>query len=84
MTLAWNETNEGSAERTYTVSWSTPNQVGVSNRNVSSAQITVDDLVSNTNYTFTVAATNEGGTGVSSEQRSFVTRECFLFTADSW
>ena len=83
MTLAWTETNEGLAERTYILSWSPPNQIGDSNRNASSPQITVDDLVSNTNYTFTVAATNDGGTGASSEQRSFVTRECFLFTADS-
>ena len=79
MTLAWNETNEGPVERTYTVSWSPLNQVGVSNRNVSSAQITVDDLVSNTNYTFTIKAVNDGGTGAPSTSLVFATGE-IVFT----
>ena len=79
MTLAWTETNEGPVERTYIVSWSSPNQVGVSNRNVSSAQITVDDLVSNTNYSFTIEAVNDGGTGAPSTSMVFATGE-IVFT----
>ena len=74
MTLTWNETEEGPAERTYEVSWSS-DQNGVFSRNVTSAQITINDLVSNTNYTFTVAEVNGDRAGARSEARSYLTRE---------
>ena len=73
VSLQWNRVS-GSADVDYTVTW-TPSRETTGSKVVGNNEntTTIENLTSNDRYTFQVQASNEGGRGVISPKKSFVT-----------
>ena len=72
-TLQWTKVN-GTANVNYTVLWQTLHVGGSKIINDTNLAV-IDDLMSNTEYTFQVQANNRGGSGLISELASFPTSQ---------
>ena len=66
ITLQWDEV-EGTANKTYSITWTSNNGTG-SIANISGASKNITDLNSNTMYSFQINAVNAGGEGELSDQ----------------